>query len=205
MATEAAEFQRPLRLRKPSAAASSPVRRGVIRVDPDFEDEYPDGSASATEVVATLCRVGDALHFEIDRAMQASTGVPEAVLSCLAAIEGSPVPLTPSQISERTIRPSATMTNILDTLEHRGWARRIPNPDDRRSVLVEITGAGRAVCDQFLPGIRTLDKAIAAGLTEAERATLMGLLTKVLDHTAMVNAAEPIPLEGRRRRPQRLQ
>jgi DNA-binding MarR family transcriptional regulator len=174
------EFRGPLRLRKASTAAASHAGLGVIRVDADFEDEYPDGSASATEVVATLCRVGDALRLEIDRAMQASTGVPEAVLNCLAAIEGSPVPLTPSQISERTFRPSATMTNILDALEHRGWAHRIPNPDDRRSVLVEITDAGKAVCDQFLPGIRTLDKAITAGLTEAERSTLMDLLTMVL-------------------------
>jgi len=26
-----------------------------------------------------------------------------------------------------------------DLLEHRAWIRRIPNPDDRRSTLIEIT------------------------------------------------------------------
>ena len=34
---------------------------------------------------------------------------------------------------------SATMTATLDLLERRGWIRRIPNPGDRRSVLIEIT------------------------------------------------------------------
>ena len=30
---------------------------------------------------------------------------------------------------------------LLDTLEQRGWVRRTPNPDDRRSLLIEITAA----------------------------------------------------------------
>jgi hypothetical protein len=34
--------------------------------------------------------------------------------------------------------------NRSDLLEHRGWIRRIPNPDDRRSTLIEITPDGRA-------------------------------------------------------------
>ena len=50
------------------------------------------------------------------------------------------------------------MTATLDLLEHRGWIRRIPNPDDRRSTLIEITPDGRAAADQLLPGIRTLEK-----------------------------------------------
>ena len=46
------------------------------------------------------------------------------------------------------------MTATLDLLEHRGWIRRAANPDDRRSVLIEITPDGRAIADQLLPGIR---------------------------------------------------
>jgi DNA-binding MarR family transcriptional regulator len=37
-----------------------------------------------------------------------------------------------------------TMTGIADTLERNGLAARIPNPDDRRSVLVRVTEAGRS-------------------------------------------------------------
>ena len=60
------------------------------------------------------------------------------------------------------------------------------------------------MADQFLPGIRTLEQSMLTELTSAERTTLLKLLAKVLDGTAAVAAADPIPLEGRRNRPQRL-
>ena len=43
------------------------------------------------------------------------------------------------------------MTATLDLLERRGWIRRVPNPADRRSVLIEITPEGRATTDQCSP------------------------------------------------------
>lgn len=174
----------------------------MVKVGEDFAAEYPDGDPLAAEAVATLIRAGQAINTELDRAMLASHGAPQPIMTCLAVIDGAETALTPSEISERTLVSSATMTNTLDALEHLGWARRIPNPDDRRSVLVEITDEGQAVADRFLPGIRALEQALCSELTSAERATLLKLLGKVLKATAAVAAAEPIPLEGRRIRPE---
>jgi len=190
--------------RKLATLPLSQATLGVVRVPPDFAEEYPDGDASATEVYATLIRAGQALYDELDRGMQASFGVPEAVLQALAIIDGSEKPLTPSDIAARMFRSSATMTNLLDALEREGWARRIPNPDDRRSVLVEITDEGKALADRFLPGVRKVEAAVIGGLTAAERSTLMDMLAKVLDATARASTEEPIPFEGRRNRPVRL-
>jgi DNA-binding MarR family transcriptional regulator len=199
-----AEVRRRRRSKRPTTAAASAVATGVTRVDTDFTDEYPDGDPVAAELLSTLVRLGRAIDGEIDRAMEASIGYPQSILNTLAVIDGSAEPLTPSEISERALRSSATMTSILDTLERRDWVRRIPNPQDRRSVLIEISDDGRAVADQFLPGIRKIERAVLGDLSGAERATLMKLLAKVLDATAHVNAADPIPLEGRRNRPTRL-
>ena len=171
-----------------------------MRAGASFVDEYPEGDPAAAEALSTLIRAGQALYDEIDRAMQASLGVPESALNTLAVIEGAERPLTPGEISERTFRSSATMTSILDLLERRGWIRRVPNPEDRRSVLVEITDGGYAVADQFLPGVRKIERAVMADLSAEELDTLMHLLAKVLEGTARVCAAEPIPLEGRRNR-----
>jgi DNA-binding MarR family transcriptional regulator len=123
------------------------------------------------------------------------------VHNSLAVIEGAHTALTPSEISERTYLSSATMTGTLDALEHNGWVRRVPNPRDRRSVLVEITAKGQAVADQFLPGIRRVEQAVLAELSRAERVTLLKLLAKVLKGAAAVAADEPIKLDGRRNRP----
>ena len=38
----------------------SPAYLGVVKVDPDFAAEYPDGDVTCTEAYATLCRTGEA-------------------------------------------------------------------------------------------------------------------------------------------------
>ena len=93
------------------------------------------------------------------------------------------------------------MTATLDLLERRGWIRRVPNPADRRSVLIEITPEGRATTDQLLPGIRTVEQGILSALTHDEREYLLDLLAKILTRTAEVAAEPPEPLHGQRNRP----
>ena len=197
------DARRPRRPGRAGAVPLSPAALGVVKVSKEFTDEYPDGDPLAAETLATLVRAGQAITAEIGRAMLATYGVPQPVMTCLAVIEGAHTQLTPSEISERMLHSSATVTNTLDALERLGWASRIPNPEDRRSVLVEITDEGQAVADRFLPGIRALEKVLLVELTSAERATMLRLLAKVLKGTAAVAATEPIPLEGRRIRPER--
>ena len=80
--------------------------------------------------------------------------------------------------------PSASITATLDVLERRGWIQRIPNPHDRRSLLIEITADGRTVADQMLPGIRLLERRALSVLTKAERTQLLAMLAKVLARTS---------------------
>jgi DNA-binding MarR family transcriptional regulator len=95
------------------------------------------------------------------------------------------------------------MTATLDLLERRGWIRRIPNPADRRSTLIEITPDGRATADQLLPSIRAVEKTILSALTPGERAQLLDMLTKILARTADLAAGQPEPQSGPRNRPAR--
>lgn len=174
-----------------------------MKVDADFTEEYPDGDPLAAEVFATIVRAGSALYGEVDRTTLATFDVSQAVMNALAVIEGAERNLTPSEISQRTFSSSGTMTGTLDALEYNGWIRRIPNPDDRRSVFVEITDDGQAIADQFLPGVRRVERSTLADLTSNELKTLLELFAKVLRGAAAVAADEPIRLEGRRNRPNR--
>ena len=149
-------------------------------------------------------RTGQALLGEIERSIWRTAGIPHPAATALAVIDGAGEPLTPSQVSDRVLVASATMTATLDLLERRGWIRRIPNPADRRSVLIEITPDGRATADQLLPGIRAVEQSILSALTPAERAQLLHMLAKILARTADVAAGQPEPLGGQRNRPTRL-
>lgn len=182
----------------------APGQHEVVRVDPDFEDEYPDADASCTEAYATLLVAGNVLAAEHERRIEHTLGVSECVAQALAVVDGAGRPLTPTEISERTLVASATMTAVLDTLEGQGWIRRTPNPDDRRSLLIEITPEGRELADRFIPGLHIVERRVMSALTRRERHRLLALLGKVLA-SANGLADEPVePLEGERRRPDRL-
>ena len=191
-------------LRPGRGSRPSPASLGIVKVDADFEDEYPGGDPTCTEAYASLCRTGEALLGELDRRIAATFRISQAAATALAVIDGAATPLTPSQVADRVLIASATMTATLDLLERRGWIRRVPNPADRRSVLIEITPEGRATTDQLLPGIRTVEQGILSALTHDERAHLLDLLAKILTRTAEVAAEPPGPLHGQRNRPARL-
>ena len=177
--------------------------RGVVKVGDDFTAEYPDGDPTSTEAYATLCRVGDVLLSELEQHVEATFGVKQMVATALAVIDGADEPLTPSEIGDRILLPSASITSTLDNLERRGWVRRIPNPADRRSLLIEITDEGRATADQLLPGIRQLERRALDVLTPRERTQLLGMLGKVLARAAEIEQQPIETLSGRRNRPSR--
>ena len=45
---------------------------------------------------------------------------------------------------------SGTMTTRLQKVQKRGLIERIPNPDDARSMLVKLTGAGRELVEKVV-------------------------------------------------------
>lgn len=201
--------------RVPASSSGGPSKRGgrnhpatgqrqVVQVDTDFVEEYPEADASCTELFASLLVVGDVLMGLHEPRIEASLGISQTAAQALAVLDGAGEPLTPSQIGERLLVSSATMTSLLDTLEQRGWVRRTPNPDDRRSLLIEITAAGRVTADTFLPGLHKLERRVMSELDDGERRQLLGLLERVLTRANEVMAEPLEPLFGIRRRPTRL-
>jgi len=99
----------------------------------------------------------------------------------LAIIAGAAEPLTPRVISERIYITTGTMTSILDTLERRGFVRRMPHSDDRRKTLVDITDEARTVLAEALPTVRAAERRWASCLSADEQAMLLDLLAKIRD------------------------
>jgi DNA-binding MarR family transcriptional regulator len=56
---------------------------------------------------------------------------------CLGVLNDLEV-ATPGQLAQATGLTTGAITGIVDRLEKAGYARREPNPDDRRSLLVRI-------------------------------------------------------------------
>ncbi|MBM1031546.1 MarR family transcriptional regulator, partial [Escherichia coli] len=65
------------------------------------------------------------------------------------------------------------MTSMLDRLVGKGCVKRLPNPSDKRGVLVKLTTSGAEICQQchLLVG-KDAPQELTKHLTEAEVASL---------------------------------
>jgi DNA-binding MarR family transcriptional regulator len=72
------------------------------------------------------------------------------------------------------------MTNRLDRLEEAGFVRRVPDPDDRRGVLVELTDAGRKVWKSSVKAQAAKESLVAAALDDDEKLQLNALLRRLM-------------------------
>jgi len=121
----------------------------------------------------------------------------------LAVVEGAGRPLEPSVIAERLVVTTGSMTSLLDNLEKRGLVRRLPHPDDRRKLLIDITTDARAIIDELLPALHATERdVIDAALTVSEQRTLLRLLAK-LQHTAADARSAPATHDAVQRRANR--
>ena len=75
---------------------------------------------------------------------------------------------------------TGAMTSRLDKLEGEGLIRRVPDPDDRRSVIVEITDAGREKWHTAASVQARKEAFFTRALSEAEKKRLNALLRKVM-------------------------
>ena len=78
---------------------------------------------------------------------------------------------------------TASIGDVLDRMEGKGWILRQSTPNDRRIKLLELSPLGHAVLQQVEPGIRRVQERLLAGLTGAEAKTLVRLLAKMADGT----------------------
>jgi DNA-binding MarR family transcriptional regulator len=93
---------------------------------------------------------------------------------------GEPYRRKAGELARRADLTSGAMTSRLDALEKEGLVRRLRDPDDRRSVVVELTEKGRKKHEQGL-GIQGAKEALlAAALTDREKEQLNGLLRRVM-------------------------
>jgi DNA-binding MarR family transcriptional regulator len=160
----------------------------------DSAKTFPDLDPSACEVFLYLLRTGDEAFRITDENLSAhhiSQGRFSVLMLLLNKAEGCPQPRTPAELAELCGVTRATMTGLIDTLERDGLVTREPDPVDRRMMSVKLTTRGHERLGEVLPGHFRRMAALMAGLSEAERKTLVGLLLKILDRASAIGSRTP--------------
>ena len=128
-----------------------------------------------------------ALGQSIDRLVQDELrrrGASGTLLAVLAA--ASPGPMTTSELADLLGQAFMTTSDQVDRLESRREVRRVPNPADGRSRLIEVTPRGHRRLRASGPHIRMLANAIAERLETGLPAVRAALedLRRAIDLTA---------------------
>ena len=107
-------------------------------------------------------------------------GWPEWQVVRALRFAGAPYRLSPGQLAERSKLSSGAMTNRIDRLEEAGLVTRLPDPDDRRALQIELTASGRELWDRFVSLQAAKESEIAATLDAREQTQLNDLLRRLM-------------------------
>jgi DNA-binding MarR family transcriptional regulator len=87
---------------------------------------------------------------------------------------------SPGELATDLELSSGAMTSRLDKLEAQGLVRRLPDPKDRRAIVVELTPEGKAAWDRTAGIAGRREAFFASALTKNEQQQLNGLLRKLM-------------------------
>lgn len=146
-----------------------------------WRKERPDLDTSPMGPIGRLKRCSALLQRKLDTVFT-EFGMTSWEFDVLAALRrsGSPYCLAPTTLFSTLMITSGTMTHRLQRLETVGWVERVPNCNDARSMLVQLTPAGLALIDRAVEAHVDNERDILAQLTPAALACLDERLADLL-------------------------
>jgi DNA-binding MarR family transcriptional regulator len=152
----------------------------VDRVLAQWSREMPDIEIQGADVLNRARRLVLESRGAIEETFKRH-GLDSGEFDVLATLRraGAPYGLRPTELYTSLMISSGGLTARLDRLEDAGLIRRRPSEDDARSLLVELTPAGRKKIEAAFRADMEVENKMVSGLSESERAELVRLLRKL--------------------------
>jgi len=172
------------RNRTASATATAEAPQALDHVDLMLEiwkRELPDLDLATEGIVERIQK----LQRYLDRAMNetlADFKLDRGEWWLLGALRrsGPPYRKSPGKLAEDIGLSSGAMTNRLDRLEEAGLIRRLPDPDDRRALKVELTDQGWQAWQDSVGAQARKEFLVASALDPEEKEALNALLRRLM-------------------------
>jgi DNA-binding MarR family transcriptional regulator len=136
-------------------------------------DDAADGMAAVTSVV----RAQQIMMAQVDEVLRPLdlTFARYELLTLLSFSRSGSLPL--SRIGSLLQVHPASVTNAVDRCETRGWVRRVPHANDRRTTLAELTSSGRLLVAKASAAINS-EVFESLGLSAGDLRTLVAVLAR---------------------------
>jgi DNA-binding MarR family transcriptional regulator len=143
--------------------------------------ELPSLDSSPMAVIGRISRLAALLQDQLEPVFQ-QYGLNGGEFDVLAALRraGRPYQLAPAELSRSLMVTSGGLTKRLKSLERAGLIARVPNADDGRSSLVQLTAKGRKLVETVVAAHYANEKRLLAGLDVKSRRQLVELLRRFL-------------------------
>lgn len=131
---------------------------------------------------ARVIRFRSALGLALERC-HLEAGIHSWAFDVLATLRRQPAPYrsTHRELSQLSMVSNSAVTQRIDKLVTEGYVDRIPNPESRREVYVQLTADGFDKIEEILDRHTEICNEFMAPLSAGERAQFNCLLTKLLE------------------------
>jgi len=153
----------------------------VDKILAQWQRERPDLDVSPMGIIGRVGRLSKHLERSLQETFS-EFGLTVAEFDVLAALRrsGQPYRLSPTELFNTLMVASGTMTHRIDRLEQTDLVKRIPDMNDRRGLLIELTDKGFNLIERAVEAHVMNEHRILSVLEQSERQDLAQLLRKLL-------------------------
>ena len=153
----------------------------VDKILAQWQRERPDLDVSPMGVIGRILRLSKHLERRL-KSTFSEFGLNLGDFDVLATLRrsGEAFQLSPTELFSTLMVTSGTMTNRLDRLEKADLIRRLPDPNDRRGTLIQLTDKGFNLIEQAIVAHVENEHRILNAATSLDRETLDRLLREFL-------------------------
>lgn len=143
----------------------------------EWQRERPELDATPMGLIGRIARLEQHLSRDLARIF-GQFGLQRGEFDVLASLRrsGAPYQRSPTALFNTLMLSSGAMTNRLDRLAARGLIERIPDPHDRRSLLVQLTAEGLDLINRAVEAHLANEQRLIASLSSEQREQLATLL-----------------------------
>lgn len=146
----------------------------------EWLDTVPSLDLSGLPVIARIVRMSHYISQFVD-ANFAQYNLNVGEFEVLAALARNPDrQLTPKDLQKKILISSGGLSNRINRLEKKKYIIRMPDPSDRRGVIVKITPEGRQLTLDVVVSHVGIEKELIQELNDEEKEQLARLLKKLI-------------------------
>ncbi len=163
-----------------SEVANQQLRDFVDSLEEEWKAQVPQLQTEPISVVARLVR----MSYYVERRVAinlARYDLNRGEFEVLAVLTRNPEEnITPKILQTKILITSGGLSNRIRKLEEKGLLVRLPDPNDRRGVILKATEKGKEITLQAVTSHVEVERQIASGLSPEEQRELASLLKRLI-------------------------